>query len=97
MRRIPRFVLQRNRQNSYAEEQARGYKDRPPKTGGPCQLCGKIEDDHFAGQCEDWRNYVPPIEKCVFEGCDEVGAVRDRYFVCPAHLAEVELAKGARR
>jgi hypothetical protein len=93
VRPIPPHVLRRNRQNSYAEEQAQGYKAQPPKTGGPCQLCGKVEDLHFAGQCEDWRVYVPPVEKCAFKGCQEMGAARDRYFVCPVHVREFEEAK----
>lgn len=59
MRRIPARILARNRNNSYAEEQAQGYKPRPPKAGGPCVLCGKPEDDHDLGLCDDLRSYTP--------------------------------------
>jgi len=64
MRRVPAFILRRNRQASYAEEQAQGYPDHPPKTGGPCQLCGQPEEFHGLGLCDDLRNYVPPVQKC---------------------------------
>ena len=50
MRRIPRFVLDRNRSNGLADEQASGYKEQPRKPGGKCARCGKVEDEHFAGQ-----------------------------------------------
>ena len=66
MRRIPRHVLARNRQNSYADEQALITKGHVTKTGGRCvrvmqngQVCNQLEDDHFAGQCEDWGPYTP--------------------------------------
>lgn len=70
MRRIPRHVLQRNRQNSYADEQAQLTQGRVVKTGGPCvrvmkngRVCGQLEDDHFAGQCDDWGPYTPKTEE----------------------------------
>jgi hypothetical protein len=56
---MPRFVLARNRNASYADEQAVGYRERPAKTGGPCALCGKVEDDHDLGLCDDLRSYTP--------------------------------------
>jgi hypothetical protein len=62
MRRIPNFVLRRNRQNSYAEEQAQGYG--PPKPAGrTCARCGKPEGDHFAGSCDDWKPFEPKPER----------------------------------
>jgi hypothetical protein len=66
MRRIPAFVLRARRNASYADEQAAGYPERPKKAGGPCvrvmkngKVCNQMEDDHFAGQCEDWGPYTP--------------------------------------
>lgn len=59
MKRIPRHVLARNRQAGYADEQAAGYREQPRKPGGPCARCGKPEDDHFAGMCDDWKAYTP--------------------------------------
>jgi hypothetical protein len=56
---MPRFVMARNRRNSLADEQAAGYQRRPAKTGGPCALCGKIEDEHDLGLCDDLRSYTP--------------------------------------
>lgn len=67
MRRIPRFVLARNRQAGYADQQATMHNGRIPKPGGRCirvmkngQLCNELEDDHYAGMCNDWGPYTPP-------------------------------------
>jgi len=59
MRRIPAHILRRNRNNSYAEEQAQGYQHRA-KTGGPCARCGKLEDDHIFGDCDDLKGHYTP-------------------------------------
>lgn len=62
MRRIPNFVLQRNRNNAYAEEQAKGYG--PPKPAGrTCARCGKPEGDHFANLCDNWKPFEPLPEE----------------------------------
>lgn len=60
MRRIPNFVLRRNRINGYAQEQFNGYKERPRKTGGLCQRCGKDEEYHDLGLCDNLKTYLPP-------------------------------------
>lgn len=62
MRRTPRFVLSRNRRNGYAEEQAQGYKPAAAKTGGPCAVCQKVEDDHIFGAGDDGHRYTPGFE-----------------------------------
>jgi hypothetical protein len=59
MRRIPNHVIARNRNNAEADRNAQYYA-RPKKTGGPCQRCGKPEDYHDLGLCDDLRTYVPP-------------------------------------
>lgn len=63
MRRLPRHVAARIRSASEADA-IHAYENRggepAPKTGGPCQLCNKPEDAHYAGSCDDWRPYTPP-------------------------------------
>lgn len=56
--RIPRHVIARNRASADADRNAQYYA-RPAKTGGPCALCGKVEDDHDLGLCDDLRSYTP--------------------------------------
>lgn len=58
--RIPRRVIAR-RHEAEADANA-AYYNGPKKPGGPCALCGLVEDDHFAGMCADNRNYVPAAD-----------------------------------
>lgn len=64
MKRFPQRVIDRRREGE-AEANAAFYA-RPKKTGGRCvrvmkngRVCNQLEDDHFAGACEDWGPYTP--------------------------------------
>ncbi len=63
MRRIPQRVIAR-RHDSEADANSAYYNRGPAKTGGLCVRCGKPEDEHFAGNCNDWGPYTPkkPVE-----------------------------------
>lgn len=54
MRRIPTRILRRNRQNSYAEEQAQGYRPAIDAETIPCRNCAHTQIAHepFGGKCE---------------------------------------------
>jgi hypothetical protein len=58
MRRIPPHVIARNRNNAEADANARYYGPSAP-AGRTCARCGKPEGEHFAGTCEDWKNFEP--------------------------------------
>jgi hypothetical protein len=60
VRRIPPHVIARNRATADADRNAQYYAT-PKKPGGRCARCGKVEDDHFAGQCDDWGPYTPAV------------------------------------
>jgi hypothetical protein len=58
---MPKHVARRLRYAREADLNAGYYQagGELPKPGGACQLCGKLEADHFAGMCNDWRKYTP--------------------------------------
>jgi len=59
VRRLPRRIARRRAGDALAAEEFDRHNPEPVKPGGPCALCGKPEDDHYAGMCDDWRPYTP--------------------------------------
>ena len=58
--RIPQRVIRR-RHDAEADANA-AYYNGPKKPGGPCARCSKVEDDHFAGMCDDNGPYTPAAD-----------------------------------